>query len=352
MAKKKTTRRKAAKDPKKLRILSIDGGGIRGILPGQILVKLEAILQKQSNDPDARIADYFDLVAGTSTGGILACALLCPEDPSNAASRPKYTAQDAVDIYLERGDDIFDVSLWESVWSGGGVLDEKHDAAELEEALQDFMGDTKLSQLLKPCLVTAYDIKRRCPFFFRQHRAAERNSYDFLVRDVCRSTSAAPTFFEAARVKSMTSITYPLIDGGVFANNPAMCAFTDARSEQVFGKRVAKDMIMLSIGTGGVKKGYPYRKAKDWGKAEWIVPMIDILMTGNSDTVRFQLQHIFEAERVENQYLRIDPDLRDASPEMDNASQENLLALKEAGTEAAQDHEEELETFAKLLLAP
>ena len=352
MAKKKA----AVKTRKKLvRILSIDGGGIRGILPGQIVVKLEEILQKKDHNPDARIADYFDMVAGTSTGGILACLYLCPDDTERSIPRPKLSALDAVDIYLERGDEIFDVSFWEKVKSSNGLLDEMYGSEDLEDALKDYLGDVKLSQLLKPCLITAYDIKRRMPFFFRQHRAVEKKSHDFYLRDVGRSTSAAPTYFEPARIKSMTRVTYPLIDGGVFANNPAMCVYAEARAEEFGPDRPkharASEMLILSLGTGVIRTPYPYRKAKNWGKAGWILPMIDILMTGNSDTVHHQLEHIFDSVDVPHQYVRIEPQLVDATPEMDDASSENLNALREAGTESAQIHENELEDFADLLIA-
>ena len=93
----------------KIRILSIDGGGIRGILPGVIMKRLEEKLQKESDDNNARIADYFDLLAGTSTGGILSLSYLIPDKNG----RPLLTAEESVNLYLDRGDEIFDVSLWQ-----------------------------------------------------------------------------------------------------------------------------------------------------------------------------------------------------------------------------------------------
>ena len=112
-----------------MRILSIDGGGIRGIIPGQILVALEEKLKK--HDANARIGDYFDFVAGTSTGGILTCLYLCPE--AKNAKRPRFSAEEAVELYLERGDEIFDVSLRQRIRSVGGLADEKYSAAELKK---------------------------------------------------------------------------------------------------------------------------------------------------------------------------------------------------------------------------
>lgn len=330
-----------------MRILSIDGGGIRGIMPGQILVSLEEKLQKKSGNKEARIADYFDLIAGTSTGGILACIYLCPNE--SEPTKPKFSATEAVDLYLENGDEIFDISLNHKILSGGGILDEKYSADELEESLDDYLGELKLSELLKPCLITSYDIRRRQAHFFRQHKAKKSKSNDFLVKDVARATSAAPTYFEVAKVKSLSSIPYPLVDGGVFANNPSLCAYAEARN--LPGKPTAKDMFMLCLGTGKIKKPYYYKKAKDYGLVEWVKPIIDIMMSGTAETVDFQLAQMFDAVGKPDQYVRIEPDLFNASPEMDDASTENLNNLKVAGQICAEDNNAILERVADRLIA-
>ena len=328
------------------RILSIDGGGIRGIIPGQILVSLEKKLKKRSKKPDGRLCDYFDLIAGTSTGGILTCLYLTPD--KNSPKRPRFSSEEAVELYLERGDEIFDVSFWQKIKSGGGILDEKYSADELEESLRDYFGDLKLSELLKPCIVTSYDIKRRRTHFFTKQKAEKKQGRNFYVRDVARATSAAPTYFEVSQIKSLTNINYPLIDGGVFANNPTLSAYAEARKFP--GKPTAKDMVILSIGTGNIKKPYYYKEAKDWGLIQWIKPLIDIIMSAVPETVDYQLRKIYDAINKPKQYVRISPDLGDASPEMDNATLENLNALKEAGTSAAEDHEEKLDEVVNFLL--
>ena len=92
------------------KILSIDGGGIRGIIPGMILVALEDKLKRESKNPDAAIVDYFDFFAGTSTGGILTCLLLCPSDTDPL--RPRFSAREALDLYLQHGNEIFKMSFF------------------------------------------------------------------------------------------------------------------------------------------------------------------------------------------------------------------------------------------------
>ncbi len=330
----------------KVRILSIDGGGIRGIIPGQILVVLENKIQKMTGQSDARLSDYFDMIAGTSTGGILSCLYLCP-DPDDPC-RAKYSAEDAVNLYLQRGGQIFDISTWQKIRSAKGLRDEKFSANELESAFVDYFGDLKLSELLKPCLLTSYDVKRRRSKFFTQHDA-DQNSHDYYVRDVARATSAAPTYFELAHIKSMSDVPYPLVDGGIFANNPTLCAYSEAR-KHLPGKPTAKDMVILSLGTGKIEKEYDYDAAKNWGLIEWVAPLIDMMMSGVSETVDYQLQQIFDAIECPDQYVRINSSLLFANTDMDDASEENLLHLQQDGTRIAEEHDEQLNTFLNYLL--
>lgn len=335
-----------------LRILSIDGGGIRGVLPGQVLVSLEQKLQKKSNNPDVRIMDYFDLFAGTSTGGILTCLYLCPD--KNNPERPSFTAKQAVELYLKNGSSIFENTFIHKIKSVNGLGEEKYPSSVIEELLKSYFNDTRLSQLLKPCIIPSYNIHKRSTHFFTQHDAREKDSYDFLVREVARATSAAPTYFEPARAYSLAGISYPLVDGGVFANNPTLCAYAEARQQfkrQDGIKNVtASDMFILSIGTGTIKKSYDYNKAVGWGALGWIEPVLDIMMSGVSDTVDFQLKQIFDAIDKGENYIRIDPEMGEADTEMDNASPENLQALSEAGIATAEKFEKELDRVVDFLV--
>jgi len=348
-------------EKKKIRILSIDGGGIRGILPGVILTFIEERLMAKEGK-DVRLSDYFDMIAGTSTGGILTCTYLVPALDSNGkpTNRAKLTAREAVNIYLDRGDDIFNLTFWQKMKSKGGLADEKYDSSQLEKALKDYFGETLLSELLKPCLITSYDIKSRRAQFFNQIDAKNSPTHDFKVRDVARATSAAPTYFEVSRVNSVFGSPYPLIDGGVFANNPSMCAYAEARSTafsrvlndpEKTDNPFAKDMIIVSIGTGSTSKPYEYDKAKDWGVIQWIQPIIDIMMSGNSETVNYQLRKIWETTGTPENYIRLEPSLYEANNEMDDASAKNLKALHEAGLKFVTDNEKLLDSVVDKLIA-
>lgn len=341
---------------KKIRILSIDGGGIKGILPGVILDYIESRICEKAG-ADKRLSDYFDLIAGTSTGGILSCIYLVPGNNG----RPKFTAKQAVDLYTEKGHEIFDLDIWQKLSSGFGTIDEKYSADNLESNLNEYFGDARLSQLLKPCLITSYEITKRAAFFFTSVDAVKNEVDDFLVKDVCRATSAAPTYFETAKIKSIFGAPYYLIDGGVFANNPALCAYAEARKIE-FSKILkdkkkpdnptAKDMIFVSIGTGATGKPYLYKDAKGWGAIGWLLPIIDILMSGNSETVSYQLKQMYDTLSPEDKkdYFRLEPSIEGAKSAMDNASPENIKELVAAGKRYVSDHDEELNLIVDRLI--
>jgi len=332
-----------------MRILSLDGGGIRGIIPGKVLVAFEQKLQAISGRPDMRVVDAFDLIAGTSTGGILTCLYLCPDKESG---RPKFSAQEAVDLYLNHGDSIFDITRFKHFEFLQGWTDAKYSATVLETLLKEYLGDLMLSDLLKPSLITSYDISRRRAMFFNSADVARKgNGWNFYLRDVARATSAAPTYFEPVNISSIDQNSYPLVDGGVFANNPAMCACIEAFN--LNPSLNVTDLQVFSLGTGAADKSYSYDEAKDWGKISWVVPFVDIMMSGVSETVDFQLQQLFNSAGCSSQYLRLQLDLKDfpdVSSEMDHASKSNMMELEKAGDALAQESDAKLATFAKMLL--
>lgn len=341
---------------KKIRILSLDGGGIRGIIPGVILNYLEKKLQTLDNS-NLKIGDYFDFVAGTSTGGILACTYLIPSELGTA----KHSANEALDLYLKEGGDIFRSDLLTKVRSGFGLFDEKFEDDALNKNLDTIFGDALLSTFIKPCLITAYEITSRSAYFFNAADAKSDPIYDFRVKDIARSTSAAPTYFEPAKIHSQSGQTFYFIDGGMFANNPALCAYAEVRKlkfSELLGRNdkpdlpSAKDMLLISIGTGTVKKPYYYNDLKNAGQLGWIQPVIDILMSGNTETVDYQLKQMYKtlSRKHKNDYYRLEPSLREAMPDMDLATTINLENLRQAGLWYVNKNKETLDEIAVKIL--
>jgi patatin-like phospholipase/acyl hydrolase len=324
-----------------------------------VLVVLEEKLKRRTGNPQAKIGDFFDLIAGTSTGGILTCLYLCPDEKN--PTKPRFSAQEAVDLYLKRGNEIFSMPLWKKILALGGFFNEKYPSKPIENILKDYLESLKLSQLIKPCLLTSYDIEQRKAFFFNQQDARKSKDYDYFLREIARATSAAPTFFEIARVTSLGNKSYSLIDGGVFANNPALCAYAEARTklqrkqtpeDTSTGNPTAKDMVVLSLGSGDVKQSFNYQQAKNWGQLQWVRPLINIIMTGVAETVDYQMIQLFDSIKKPEQYLRINPTVKNHSPmaKIDNASPENLKELRQLANELAASYSKQLDKFIEFLI--
>jgi patatin-like phospholipase/acyl hydrolase len=297
---------------KVFKILSIDGGGIRGLIPAMVLTEIE----KRTGQP---ISQLFDLIAGTSTGGILSLGMVVP----GKDGAPRYSARDSIGFYENEGPKIFRDSLWQTVKN---LTDEKYPSDVIDDVLERYFGNAMLGDALTDIMITSYDIERRIPWFFRSSRAATDPEYNFPMRWVARSTAAAPTYFETARVSNWDSSDYfPLIDGGVFANNPTMCAYVDALRHYIG----YDGFLIVSLGTGEYTTRIPYNDAKDWGLASWVKPVIDIMMHGVNETVDYQMRTLFPvAADGSEQYFRFQVRLDNTTNAMDNASVENMRAVR------------------------
>ena len=328
---------------KKVRILSLDGGGMRGIIPATVLEYVENKIIEITKNPNARLADYFDMVAGTSTGGILSGFYLTP----NLVKRPndpntKYKASEAVGFYENDGVKIFNDS---KKWSWFGLRQlfnaAKYSPKALEDILTREFQDLKMSNLYKPCIITTYNMFSKNAFFFSSREPKEKQR-EFYLRDVLRSTSAAPTYFPPAFIKNISTQKEMInIDGGVFANNPAMCAYSESRASSFenISFPSAEDMLILSIGTGGGQFDLPsVKKSSNWSILPWATSIPNIMMDGSIDTVDYQMKNIFDTIKGQDKfnYKRVDvpKDERTYSSDMADASPENILALKKAGKEA------------------
>jgi predicted acylesterase/phospholipase RssA len=273
-----------------MKVLSIDGGGIRGLIPALVLAEIESRTER-------RIADLVDMIAGTSTGGILACALGKP-DPLPAA--------EIASLYVEEGPKIFDRSLLKQITSLGGYLDERYSSSGLVKALARYLGDTPMTAATLPLLLTAYDTEARAIHLLRsegEHSGAS-------MVDAAHASSAAPTYFEPVRLDGAC-----LIDGGVFATNPALVAYAELRG---------KLDLLLSLGTGEHTRPLPCEKVEDWGQLEWARPIIDVVFDGGQDAVDMQLRAL-----LPDDYVRLQTQLEKASDDLDDASSDNLERLQE-----------------------
>ncbi len=306
------------------KILSLDGGGIRGIIPALVLSEME----KQTGKA---IADSFDLIAGTSTGGILALGLSKQKD-----GKIQYSANDLANLYFDKGKDIFSRSFWKGVSSVAGITDEKYSQEGIESVLKSYFEEDKISNSKTNTLISSYDIENREPLFFKSW---EDEWKDIPIRLISRATSAAPTYFEPAYF-DINGTKRALIDGGVFINNPAMSAYVEAT--KLFPEET--DFMVVSIGTGELIRKIPYQEAKNWGKIEWLSPLLSCMFDGVSDAVNYQLN-----ELLDDKYFRFQTRLTTASDDMDIVTASNFDALRKEAKILIKNHKTKITELCRLL---
>jgi patatin-like phospholipase/acyl hydrolase len=310
-----------------IKVLSIDGGGIRGIIPAMVLTEIERRTQRP-------ISGLFHLIAGTSTGGILALGLTKP----GARGKPDKTAKELVNLYEMEGGRIFSRSVWHRIHAAGNLAEEKYPSDGIEQVLEEYFGGARLKDALIDVLITSYEIERRIPWFFNTRNARTKSGYDFPMKQVARATSAAPTYFEPLKIDTEDrSDYYALIDGGVFANNPGMCAYVEAKNTYPD----ADDFMVVSLGTGELTRRLPYEEVKGWGLARWVQPLISVMFDGVSDTVDYQLKNLLPV----NRYFRFQIRLDEGNDDMDDATRTNIRVLKLLAEDIIRDNSQTLDTL-------
>ena len=319
------------------RLLAIDGGGIRGILPAMVLADLE----RRTNRP---IIDLFDMIVGTSTGGLIALALACPGE----GGQPRHHARDLIRFYEVEGKRVFSRSVWHKIRAVGNLADEKYPSSGIEDVLERCFGDCRLKDALCDVVVPAYEIERRFPFFFKVSNARMKQYYDYPMKQVIRAATAAPTYFEPARITiDAPNDYYALVDGALFAYNPGMCAYTE-----VLNRFPDHDSIMMvSLGTGELTRRLPYDDVKDWGAARWAQPTFALMCDGICDVVDYQLQQLLPptADGM-RQYYRFQARLDVGNDDMDDASNTNIRVLKLLAEDMLQANRATLRQLSEQLL--
>ncbi len=345
----------------KYKILAIDGGGIRGIIPAMILAEIE----KRTLKP---ISSLFDLIAGTSTGGILALGLTKPGfiEALDGSPIPEYSAENLLQIYLEYGVEIFYEPFLERIL--GPIEDifiqPKYSSEGREEILRQYFGNAPLENNLKEVFVTSYDIEQRIPIFFTnklEKQQTESKKFrklcgGFTLTDAALATSATPTYFAPHRISSFHNPSgfYTLVDGGVVANNPANLAIIEAQIGRQEKKQVlnTEDILVVSLGTGSLTSVYPYDEVKKWGLLQWGRPLLNMVFDGGSEVVAGELERLFESsvQDGKSSYYRFQTFLTNEQEEIDNPKLENLRQLKLLANRLIAEKSKQIDELCSVLL--
>lgn len=277
----------------RFQILALDGGGIKGMFSAAVLAHLES-------DLNINVAEHFDLIVGTSTGGIIALALGAGMKPSEVVS-----------FYVEHGPKIFRNGLA----SLKRILRPKHDPTPLEEALKGCFGDKRLADSCKRLVIPSYNLGDDDIYLFKTpHHSRFNRDYTVFMWQVAMATAAAPTYFPSFRGVDRIR----LVDGGLWANNPTMIGIIEAIGILDVS---AKSIRVCSLGTTDEIKCH-HKSLDEGGLWQWKEAGIDIVLRGQSKGATAQAQHLLGSENV----YRYDPKVPDRLFALDKLSEDELLS--------------------------
>lgn len=283
---------------RRFQVLALDGGGVRGIFSAAVLADLEA-------DTGRSVVELFDLVVGTSTGGIIALGL-------GAGLTPR----EILDFYVSEKNRIFPNRCgWRAVRK---LFVAKYRPSGLQAAVRHVFGETLLGESKVPLVIPAYNLGENDVYLFKTpHHERLRRDHKVPMWAVAMATSAAPTYFPAFR---LPGDHIRLVDGGVWANNPAMVGVTEAVS--MFGER-PEDVRVLSLGTTASPRTRRGR-LDNGGLIRWArgPSVIDVLLTGQSTGAAAQVRHLVKPENAH----RLNPPAPDELAKLDTCDAAALLA--------------------------
>jgi hypothetical protein len=266
-------------------VVSIDGGGVRGVVP---IVLMQRLAEEPGLDG---WLDRTNLLAGTSTGGLIALGL--------AAG---VSLDDLLDLYVSRASAVFADSVLDDIRDVGKVFGADYEVANLEREARRVLGDRTLDELRTRVLVTAFDLdngastdRRWKPKLFHNFPGADGDGEQLAYR-VAVATSAAPTYFASYD---------GYIDGGVFATNPSMCALAQTLDARLppDDRAELSDVRLLSFGTGRTLR-YLEGDRLDWGYWQWVRPLIDLMLEGVNGIADFECSQLLGSH-----YHRVAPTL-------------------------------------------
>lgn len=324
----------------KFKILTIDGGGVRGIIPARILQYIEERTQKP-------IFELFDMIAGTSTGGLIALGLTTPVtvnigtlgEISKSVICSRYAAKDLVDFYLNDSKTIFPQSIFNKIKSGGGLWSAKYPRSPLDKILKNMFGNIFLHDALKPVIIPSYSLVTQSPTIFKSKRSLHEDIV-YLMSDIAGATTAAPTYFPPKIFTDNLGNSQIQIDGGIFANNPEELAIAEALKMRP--ELTRSDIDILSLGTGTPKLTPP----TSYGMLGWISNsnIIDVMLNASS------LWSDKESSMVCYGAERLQFDIAQGDDQLDNSSPEYLESLLDATISLIASEKARFDRIIKALL--
>ena len=319
-----------------IKVLSIDGGGIRGIIPAMVLAEIEKRTGKH-------IAELFHLIAGTSTGGIIGLALTKP----GTNGKPAYKAEQLIELYEEKCEDIFPHRDKSKFHLFSRFRDIKYPSEGIESVFQEYFGSTTLRESLTDVLVTSYDFERQKPMFFKSSSARRSPERNFQMKDAARATSSVPVYFEPMKLETESiEEYYALVDGLLFAGNPTLCAYAEAKGDHPD----TRDILVVSLGTGRAKHRQIYEEVREWGLLQWGRNILDMMLQGTSMAVDYQMRQLLPTHGDSSMYYRFQTKLDKVNEAMDDTDPTNIRILKLIAEEMIIENATQIDYLCRKLL--
>lgn len=308
-------------------LLSLDGGGVRSIMQLQIIAEIERMTKKS-------IIDLFDAVAGTSTGAIIACLLTMP-DPDNP-SKPKYSAQNLLDIITKRKAEFFKTKFL----SFGGLFKTRYKTTSLKNLLIDLFGKNKFSERLLPTVIVTHNLSTNEEQFI-----SSKGNEEFFTWIITLASSAAPTYFKPQKVVPIGAPSshrgYVLSGGSTCMNNPAMAGIS--LMHDIFDVD-ADNLNVLSIGTGTAGITRLNKNLQDGGILTWGFNILNTCIAGQESSTN-KLAEFY----CKDNYHRLNPILDQCHMKFDDISGSNHDVLFAAARKCIQDNQNEINEIIRKL---
>lgn len=307
---------------KPFKILSIDGGGIKGLYSASVIARLEEKTGKKS-------ADCFDMICGTSTGGLIALGLASG-----------HSAEDLQNLYYKKGNSIFPTYEYRLPrWLQRTVIHfftqtfffGKFSNKNLKKVLVDTFGETRLGDLDNLVCIPSFNLTSGMPrmFKFPHKEGGFYTDKEIPLVDAALATTAAPTFFP---IHEYDDTLY--IDGGVWANNPSMCGLLEAIDHFIDGENYTH-VEMLSIGSISKSNSWTSKVRKRRSFIGWKSRLIETSMDGQAYFTHFFLKKAIRKIDEKSKYVRISSPALSSDQmevlEMDRADKKALSTLRTLG---------------------
>lgn len=309
------------------RVLAIEGEGVRALLPALILSEIE----DQIGQP---VMASFDLIVGTGFGGVLALGLAAVDE----AGANRWTASELGEQLTKEAPTLFPRTSWAGVRAVSSRHEPCYAHAPLRAFLERLFQQDRMDTLGTRAMVLAYDIESRAPVPIRGY---EGLTGDVLIRDAARATASTSLYYDPARIP-LGAETRALVSGSIYAANPALCAYSEAR--RVFPGEL--DVALISIGAGSSTRAVPFQEALSWDTSSWAIPTLSMALDGSVTSVNHHLELLMTSER----YFRVSGPLDRASDDPDDASVRNLDALRSEAKAMLHCHRRRIDELAALLV--